>query len=150
MDTERMLEEIVRGLIKDEDVEQIIRDEVRNRFSYSVEKSINAVAMEFVREKGDAWIKEEVDKTINGKVRLDDGWGNVREEGTFEDYVRRAMREHCINHWHMEKELRKVVDERLKKYCKEVSDEHVNDNLAGEVLKRLAKDYEEEKKGAQI
>ncbi len=144
MDTEKMLEEIVKGLIKDEDVERIIRDEVRERFSYSVEKAIHEVAMEFVREKGETWIRQLVDATISGKVRLDDGWGNVKEEGTFEDYVRKSMRSQCISSWNIEKELRKAVDERLKKYCQDVSREHVDDNLASEVLKRLAKDYGEE------
>ena len=137
-----VLESIVRELVSEEDIREIIHDEIRSRLNrYEFTEAIRKTAMEIVRENGETWIREKVAETLNGKVRLDDGWGNVKEMGTFEDYVRKSLRDQCMSSWNMERKLREMVDERLKKIAQDIVSRHIKEDLQNEVLEKLAEEY---------
>ncbi len=140
-DLKELVRQTVREIASEDAIERIIIQEVREKFNYKIDSAIRDIAMEYVREKSGGYIQEAVDKIMNGRVRLDDGWGNVKEEGTFEEYVRKAIRSQLGNSWELEKKVRKAVDEKLEKYCKEVHKTEL-DVLTKKVLTRVAEDFE--------
>jgi len=142
-DLKELVRQTFREFVSKEVIEAIIRREILEKFDYNVNNAIHNVAMEYVKEKGGGYIIEKIDEIMNGQVRLDDGWGQVRDAGTFEDYVRKSIRSQLGNSWELEKKVRKAVDEKLEKYCKEVHKTEL-DALTKKVLTRVAEDFEKE------
>ena len=146
MDKRDAFYDIIKELVSADVIRDIVRKEVREKLeTYSMEKAIRDTAMELIYERGDAWIHEMINDVLNGQVRIDDGWGNVKEEGTFEDYVRRALRRQCFDQWNIERKLREAVDEKLKKIAKDIVQRHLQEDLVDEVLGELAGEAEGKK-----
>lgn len=139
-DVKEIVRQTIRELATEEMIEYQIRSAVKECFNYKINEEIRAAAMEYVHEKGEGYIREKIDEIMNGHVRTDDGWGNVNDHGTFENYVRKAIREKCMDHWNVEREVRKAVDEKLKKFCEEVNYDNIEE-ASKKVLGRIAAEY---------
>lgn len=138
--TNNVLYDVVRDLIHEEDIREVIQETVVEQVtSYKMEQVVREVLKEFVYEKGETYLRETVEKVVNGPVRLDDGWGNVKEMGSFEDYARKSLRDQCMRQWEMERKLRELVDEKLKKIARDIVDRHIKEDLQDEVVAELAK-----------
>ena len=139
--TNNVLYDVVKDLISEEDIRDIIREEIAARLSsYQIEKIVRDALMEYVHEKGEAYLRETVEKIVNGPVRLDDGWGNVKEMGSFEDYARKSLRDQCMSQWGMERKLREMVDAKLKKIAQDIVGRHIKEDLQNEVIAELVKE----------
>ena len=133
-----LLYEALKDLVSEEQIANTVnRIVVEKMESYAIEKAIQNTVFEIVKEKADGYIQEQVDEIMHNPVRLDDGWGNIKEEGSFEDYVRRSLRKQCFDQWKLERKLREVVDEKLKNTAKKIVDKHLEEDLVGEVLQKL-------------
>ena len=139
-DLKEIVRQTIRELVTEEMIEYQIRSAVEECFNYKIKEEIRAAAMEYVHEKGEGYIREKVDEILNGHVRTDDGWGNVKDQGTFENYVRKAIREKCMSQWNVEREVKKAVEEKLKKFCEEVKYDNVEE-ASIKVLGRIAAEY---------
>lgn len=139
-DVKEIVRQTIRELVTEEMIEYQIRSAVEECFNYKIKEEIRAAAMEYVHEKGEGYIREKIDEIMNGHVLTDDGWGNVKEHGTFENYVRKAIREKCMSQWNVEREVKKAVDEKLKKFCEEVKCDNIEE-ASKKVLGRIAAEY---------
>lgn len=135
-----IVKQTIRELATEEMIEYQIRSAVKECFNYKINEEIRAAAMEYVHEKGEGYIREKVDEIMNGHVWTDDGWGNVKDHGTFENYVRKAIREKCMSQWNVEREVKKAVDEKIKKFCEEVKCDNIEE-ASEKVLGRIAAQY---------
>lgn len=139
MDVKEILRETISDLVSEEEISREIKVAINEKLSeYTMEKAIRDVAIECIHEKGDEWMHEMVERVINGNVRLDDGWGNTENVGTFEDYARKSLRKQCFDQWKLERKLREAVDEKLKKIATDIVSKHLREDLADEVIKELA------------
>lgn len=139
MDVKEILRETISDLVSEEEISREIKVAINEKLSeYTMEEVIRDVAIECIHEKGDEWMHEMVERVINGNVRLDDGWGNTKNVGTFEDYARKSLREQCFDQWKLERKLREMVDEKLKKIATDIVSKHLREDLADEVIKELA------------
>ena len=139
-----VMRDLIRELITEEDVQKAIRETVSEVVleqitSYTIKEVVREVIMGFVQEKGEAYLRETVETIVSQPVRLDDGWGNVKEMGSFEDYVRKSLYSQCMRQWDMERKLREAVDGKLKKIAEDIVKKHINDDLQGEVIEELVK-----------
>lgn len=139
-----VVRDLIREIISEEDVQKAIRETVSEVVleqitNYTIKEVVREVIMGFVKEKGEAYLRETVETIVNGPVRLDDGWGNVKEMGSFEDYVRKSLHTQCMNQWNMDRKLREAVDGKLKKIAEDIVKKHINDDLQGEVIEELVK-----------
>lgn len=139
--TNNVLYDVVKDLISEEDIRDIIREEIAARLSsYQMEKIVRDALMEYVHEKGEAYLRETVEKIVNGPVRLDNGWGDVKTFGSFEDYARKSLNDQCMSQWGMERKLRELVDAKLKKIAQDIVGRHIKEDLQDEVVAELAKE----------
>lgn len=144
--TNNVLYDVVKDLISEEDIRDIIREEIAARLSsYQIEKIVRDALMEYVHEKGESYLRETVEKIVNGPVRLDDGWGNVKEMGSFEDYARKSLRDQCMSQWGMERKLREMVDAKLKKIAQDIVGRHIKEDLQNEVIAELVNEVNDKK-----
>jgi hypothetical protein len=135
-----VMRDLIRELIPEEDVQKAIRETVSEVVtSYTMKTVVREVLMEFVREKGETYLRETVEDIVSQPVRIDDGWGRVKEVGSFEDYVRQSLNTQCMNQWGIERKLREAVDGKLKKIAEDIVKKHINDDLQGEVIEELVK-----------
>ena len=139
-----VMRDLIRELIPEEDVQKAIRETVSEAVleqvtGYTMKTVVREVLMEFVREKGEAYLRETVETIVSQPVRIDDGWGRVKETGSFEDYVRQSLHTQCMNQWGIERKLREAVDGKLKKIAEDIVKRHINDDLQGEVIEELVK-----------
>ena len=145
MSNNEILKDIVKSMISEEDIKNEIHDQVSTQVtdflgSYEIKKAIRDVAVEMIHEKGEEWIREMVENVMNSPVRLDDGWGNVKEMGTFEDFARKSLKSQCFDQWNLERKLRDMVNEKLKKIATDIVSKHLKEDLANEVLGKLAEE----------
>ena len=146
MENNEMIKEIIRSMIPESMIKETVDAVVNERVyeildRYEMQRAIKCSVDQALNEHGNAYIKEIVDGIINGKVRIDDGWGNVTEYGTFEDYCRKSMQKN-LSSWNLERKLRDEVDNKLKAICKKVSERHKEEDLIPEVLSELAAQYD--------
>lgn len=143
MNTEEIVREAVKGILSEEKLEEIARgtisEMVYENMRYTFEKTVTQVAREVIEEKGESILEEILKDIMNKPVRIDNGWGDIQEKGSFEDFVRSTLRSRCCNEWDVERKLRNMVDERLKKIAHEVVGRHVEEDLCGEVMEELVK-----------
>lgn len=139
-DVKEIVRQTIRELVTEEMIEYQICSTVKKLFDYKINEEIRAVAMEYVREKGEGYIREKIDAIMNGHVQTDNGWGEVKDHGTFENYVRKAIRDKCMSQWNVEREVKKAVDEKLKKFCEEVKCDNIEE-ASKKVLGRIAAEY---------
>ena len=139
-DVKEIVRQTIRELVTEEMIEYQIRSAVEECFNYKIKEEIRAAAMEYVHEKGEGYIREKIDEIMNGHVRTDNGWGQVEEHGTFENFVRKAIREKCMSQWNVEREVKKAVEEKLKKFCEEVKYDNIEE-ASIKVLGRIAAEY---------
>lgn len=141
MDTS--IKDFVKEFITDELIEKAVhervRDYVADHYSVRFDHAIYNVVETIARERGDEYVREAIEHVINGKVRIDDGWGNTCEMGSFDDLVKRRISK-CLNDgWNVQSKVREAVDNKIKKLCEQVRKEHV-DNMAEQVIERLAEE----------
>ena len=139
-DLKEIVRQMIRELATEEMIEHQIRSAVDECFNYKIKEEIRTAAMEYVHEKGEGYIREKIDEIMNGHVRTDNGWGQVEDHGTFENFVRKAIREKCMSQWNVEREVKKAVDEKLKKFFEEVKYDNVEE-ASKKVLGRIAAEY---------
>lgn len=142
MEQNEVLKELIGSLVTEDllhsAIREIVYEYVDRKFDDYLRKAIAQKIEVEICEKGDDYIRTAIDGVINGKVRIDDGWGNRQEEfGTFEDLVRRRIAKNLSDGWKVEQKVRDAVDANIKRICQEVRKEHV-DNMAEQVLERLA------------
>lgn len=150
MSNNEILKDIVKSMISEEDIKNEIHDQVSTQVtdllgSYEIKNAIHNVAVEMIHEKGEEWIREMVENVINSPVRLDDGWGDVKEMGTFEDFARNSLRRQCLDQWNLERKVRDMVNEKLKKIATDIVSKHLKEDLANEVLGKLAEEVKVKK-----
>lgn len=142
-DLKELVRQTVLEIANEEMLERIIREEVRERFEYQVNRAIRDAALQYVCDKGDGYIRERIEEVFHGRVMTDDGWGNRKDMGTFEDYVRKTIREKTNNSWDIERKVRNAVDEKLKTYITAYL-EGKKENAVDSVLAMVAEDYAKE------
>lgn len=142
METKELLRELVKESINDDFVRDCIRARVNELFSFNIEAEIRNAAEQFVENKASGYIEEEVKTALNNNVRLDDGWGNCKEYGTFEEFVRKKIHEEINKTWKLEEKIRKVTLDKLGKYVKKVVDKRKEEKV-DEVLQLIADDIKE-------
>lgn len=145
MSNNEILKDIVKSMISEEDIKNEIHDQVSTQVtdllgSYEIKVAIRDVAMEMIHEKGEEWIREMVENVVNSPVRIDDGWGDVKEMGTFEDFAKKSLKKQCFDQWNLERKLRDMVNEKLKKIATDIVGKHLKEDLANEVLGKLAEE----------
>lgn len=145
MSNNEILKDIVKSMISDDEIKTEIQEQVHDQVmeilsSYEIKKAIHEAAMEMVHEKGEKYLMEAVESVMQSPVRLDDGWGNVAEMGTFEDFARQSLKKQCYDQWHLERKLRDMVNEKLKKIATDIVSKHLKEDLANEVLGKLAEE----------
>lgn len=146
MENNEMIKEIIRNMIPESMIKKTVDAVVNKRVCeildrYEMQRAIKSSVDQALNEHGDVYIKEIVDGIINGRVRIDDGWGNVTEYGTFEDYCRKSMQKN-LSGWNLERKLRDEVDNKLKAICQKVSERHKEEDLIPEVFSELAAQYD--------
>ena len=140
MEQKDMIKSLLRELITDDVLNECIKAEVARQvdetFEYEFNRRIAKRIDEVIRDKADSYIISAVEQAISGKVRTDDGWGNSKTYGSFEDLVRARIGSKLNDGWNVERKVRDAVDARIKKLCDQVRKEHV-DNMAEQVIERL-------------
>ena len=137
MDTNETIKALLKELISEDEIRNAVRDVVSGRIDYYINESIRNHVNEAIRDRSDDYIKSAVQKVIDGMVRVDDGWGNRADYGSFEDLVRARISKNLNDGWNVERKVRDAVDNKIKRLCDEVRKEHV-DNMAEQVIDRLA------------
>lgn len=137
MDTNDIIKGLLKDLISEDEIYHCVQAVVSDRIDRYLRNEIERLVNEAIRDKSDEYIRGSVQKVIDGKVRVDDGWGNHAEYGSFEDLVRARIGKNLNDGWNVERKVREAVDYKIKKLCEEVRKEHV-DNMAEQVIDRLA------------
>lgn len=133
------IRELLQELVTDEMIENAVSYKVSERFEYIVDKKIKEKVDEFVGNKADEFIKAEIEKVMANQVRIDDGWGNTKNYGSFDDYVRDKISKELRDGWNIGSKVRAAVDAKLKKYVEKAIKEK-NEDRVDFVLQELAKD----------
>lgn len=141
MDNNELIKALLKELVTEDMLRdvigRIVLDRLDDLFTYHVKCGIEEQVEKEIRSRSDGYIKEVVDRVIDGMVRVDDGWGNVKEYGSFDDLVRARIAKQLGSSWSVEEKVREAVDAKIKKLCEQVRKEHV-DNMAEQVMERLA------------
>lgn len=138
MEVQEVLRDIVREFVNSQDVEEIIRDEVRERYSYEVEKAIRNMAEEYVRERGGQYLRECIDQAINRGVLIDDGLGHTAKYETFDDFVRQKISKELCAGWQLDRKIREAAEKKVKEACQKVVEAGMSEQVK-EVVEKLAK-----------
>lgn len=137
MDTSEPIKALLKELISEDEILYAVRTVVSERIDRYLYEELHRLVDAAIRDRSDNYINAAVQKVIDGMVRVDDGWGNRAEYGSFEDLVRARIGKHLSEGWNVERKVRDAVDDKIKKLCEEVRKEHV-DNMAEQVIDRLA------------
>lgn len=137
------IKDLLRELVTDDIIKDVVEDCVEERiehlFNYSVEYAIKQRIHDAISDKVDMYIKPEIDKVLENGVRVDNGWGEAKEYGSFDDYVRNAIYKELKSSWRLDEHVREAVDSKLKKYIEKALKQKYDDR-ADMVLEDLAKD----------
>lgn len=120
-----MLEEIVRGMVDEETVTDILRDEIRSRLANKYDYEIEKVARDIVRKKADSIIMDHVNKCLNDGVTVDNGWGHKETHISFKDYVRQQIKQEFDSKWEVQRTIKDAVEKKIKDVCKNVMDKNL-------------------------
>jgi DNA-binding FrmR family transcriptional regulator len=120
-----MLEEIVRGMVDEETVTDILRDEIRDRLASKYDYEIEKVARDIVRKKADSIIMDHVNKCLKDGVTVDNGWGHKETHISFEDYVRQQIKQEFDSKWEVQRTIKDAVEKKIKAVCKNVMDKNL-------------------------
>lgn len=142
MDNE-LLRNIIKEAIDYEFIEECVKAKVAEKFDYELSRAIQNKVVEICNDKANKYIRDAVDNVINGSVRVDDGWGNHEEYGSFEDLVKRHISRNIRDKWGIEREIRNAVDAKLKKYIEVVINRKMDDRVET-VLEMLADDIKKD------
>ena len=134
-----MLEQLVRELVSEEKIEQIIRSVVSDRLEYYFERALESKAEEMVSAFSDELITKKLDELLGRKVLINDGFGSRKEYADFESFVTDYIGRQVKNSYELERKVQQMVKERLDRYCKEVVNE-ANRDLTGKVFEKIAED----------
>lgn len=137
MEVQEMLRDVVREFVTSHDVEEIIRDEVRERYSYEVDNAIRNVAEEYVRERGGQYIQERIDQAINHGVLIDNGWGKTSTYETFDNFVRQKISTELQSSWQIDRRIRETAEKKIKEVCQKVVEAGMSEQVK-EVMEELA------------
>ena len=133
------IKDLLKELVTSELIENAVRDAVSEKFNYYLDREIEAKINEVISGKADKYIYAEIDKVMENKVRIDDGWGSSATYGSFDDYVRKQISTKIRDGWNVERKVRESVDSRLKKYVEE-SVEKIKNERVDDVLVSMAHD----------
>lgn len=120
-----MLEEIVRGMVDEETVTDILREEIRSKLANKYDYEIEKVARDIVKKKADSIILDHVNKCLNDGVTVDNGWGYKETHISFEDYVRQQIKKEFDSKWEVQRTIKEVVEKKIKDVCKNVMDKNL-------------------------
>lgn len=135
--------EAMKQLITEEQIDNAIRSVVADQLKYRVERAIKEEAESIAREYCDKKIEDVLKDLFGKKVNLDDGFGGRRGYKTFEEYVRDYVGEQCRKQWNMERNVKKMIEERVSEVCKKVVEENEAD-LADKAMRILSGERKEE------
>ena len=143
-------ERLVSGIVRK------ISDDVKERVEYKAEEKLQKQIDETIGQK----ITETYDKMLGEEIRVTDRWGDIKEEGTIRDLIKKRFdnamgtkvndrgkpsdyssvgtrRQYLIN-----KRVEKVVNKKVKELTKHI-DENINqrleENLKTEIGEKLFK-----------
>jgi len=141
---EELLQDIIAKLIPDDAITAAIDRAVREKMDYHMERAIREEAERITSELGGEYIREKIEDLISKPVRIDDGWGNGEEIGSFEDLIKRRMNDvFRKGQWDFESKLRGIVTDKIKKYCERVIEKHKQDDYIDETLELIYEDLKD-------
>jgi DNA-binding FrmR family transcriptional regulator len=120
-----MLEEIVRGMVDEKTVNEILEKEIRDKLECKYDYEIKKVAQKIIKEKANSFIEDYVKECLKKGVRIDNGWGSKETYTTFEDFVRENIKKEFDSKWEVQRTIEKYTSERVKTVCKKIMEENL-------------------------
>ena len=137
-----MLESIIKELVSEEKVEDILREEIRKRIEYHFDNVLKQEAERMVEKFSNDLITKKLDKLLGKKILINDGFGSRKEYADFDAFVTDYIGRQVKSSYELERKVQSMVKERLERYCKEVVSEN-NRALAKKVIEKIANDKAE-------
>lgn len=135
--------EAMKQLITEEQIDNAIRNVVADQLKYRVERAIKEEAESIAREYCDKKIEDVLKDLFGKEVNLDDGFYGRKGYKSFEEFVRDYVGEQCRKQWNMERNVKKMIEERVSEVCKKVVEENEAD-LADKAMRILSGERKEE------
>lgn len=138
---ENLLNDLIKGLVTDEVIEKAVQNAVKERMDYFVDSAIEKRAKRIAEEYCDKRMTDVLDEIYSKPVIIDYGWQKPREYESFEDFVKAYVGEKVNSSRNLIDEIRRMLSDRLDRYCKQVVDEQTKD-LTNKVLKKVTEELE--------
>ena len=108
MTFEQFLEKQIQGV----DLEEIVRQEIRNMISADTRAAIRDI----VNKKIETMIVDEFETVISGKVETDDGFGDRQEFESFEELFKKTFRERLNKTYEVKRLLDNLMKDRIDRF----------------------------------
>jgi hypothetical protein len=130
MDVEKIVSENIIGSLKEIDLQEMVMAVISQELNNEIQKEIKVV----VKEKIVDFINEQFKNILLDGVKTDDGWGNKKTFTSFKDFVMQEFDKRLKENWEMQRQIEKVVQERLATLIAERKTE-ITQKIATELLK---------------
>ena len=138
---ENLLNDLIKGLVTDEVIEKAVQNAVKERMDYFVGSAIEKRAKKIAEEYCDKRMTDVLDEIYSKPVIIDYGWQKPIEYESFEDFVKAYVGEKVNSSRNIIDEIRRMLSDRLDRYCKQVVEEQTKD-LTNKVLKKVTEELE--------
>lgn len=134
-----MLENLIKELVPEKKIDEVIGHVVRERLEYEFDQALQEKAREMVNEFSDKLILKKLDDLLGKQVITNDGFGSRKEYADFDSFVTNYIGRMVKSNYDLERKVASMVKDRLDRYCKEVVAES-NRDLAKKVFEKIADD----------
>ena len=126
------IEEYIMREIREIDITQIVREEVRKQISGDIAREI----AKSVRSGIDQIINTEIEIVLSKGVETDDGWGKKVQYKSFEDLFKEEFQKKLNSNYEMKKMLEKAVQDHVAMLFRQSYDE-VSKKVVDGLLKKI-------------
>lgn len=130
-----LLKEVVESLVDEETIKDIIEQKVGFLLENYFDNAIRSKAREFANLASKEKIDEMIEKMFLKEIVVEDGWNTTKTYKSFEELVKERIYENTKT-CSIENAIKRAVDEKIKKMCREVMAEN-EEKYANEVLMKL-------------
>jgi siroheme synthase (precorrin-2 oxidase/ferrochelatase) len=111
------IEDLVKKQIKEMDLESMVVEVIKGLISYETKQ----ILVQIIKNKIDVIIEKEIQAVLNSPLETDNGFGDRKYYGSFDEFFKKTFAERLNKSWEMKQTIERSIRDRV--------DEHVKQNM---------------------